>query len=360
MSTPFVKFNISDRPEFIKELRKRVNQHFKDNNISKYANLNMKFKTVFMIGLYFTPLVLMLTGVIASLWWVMLMWLIMGFGMSGIGLSIMHDANHGSYSQNKHVNNVLGFLVNFLGAYHINWKIQHNVLHHTFTNVDGADDDLEGPGFLRFSPHQEKKKIHRYQHLFAWFPYSLMTFQRFVKSDYDQLFRYKKEGLLPSNTSLLKEFLQVTFWKLFYITAFLVLPLLLSPFHWAWVLLGFTIMHLAAGLILSLIFQTAHVMPSTEFPLPDDNGTIENHWAIHQMLTTANFARKNRLFSWFVGGLNYQVEHHLFANICHVHYRKLSPIVEQTAKEFGIPYNFEPTFFGAIRSHANMLRDLGK
>ena len=139
MKVPSIKFNLQDRPEFIQELRKNVNDYFKNNNISKYANINMKLKTAFMVGLYFIPLGLLISGVVSSLWPVLLMWVLMGFGMSGIGLSVMHDAIHGSYSKNQKVNNALGFLIHFIGGYNYNWKIQHNVLHHSFTNVDGLD-----------------------------------------------------------------------------------------------------------------------------------------------------------------------------------------------------------------------------
>ena len=151
-----VKFNVQDQPAFFNELRKRVNKHFKENNISKHANFNMKFKTVFMLCLYFVPLILMITGVVSSLWPVMLMWVLMGFGMSGIGLAIMHDANHGSYSKSQKVNNALGYLLNIIGGYHVNWKIQHNVLHHSFTNVERFDGDIKN-GLIRFSPNQERK-----------------------------------------------------------------------------------------------------------------------------------------------------------------------------------------------------------
>ena len=143
MSIPVVKFNNEDRPEFFKTVNTRVNAYFKENNISRHANLNMKFKTVFMISLYFVPFVLMLTGVITSYWGAFAMWSIMGLGVSGIGLSIMHDANHGSYSKNASTNKLFGFILNFVGGYHVNWKIQHNVLHHSFTNIEGWDEDIE-------------------------------------------------------------------------------------------------------------------------------------------------------------------------------------------------------------------------
>ncbi|MGB5978073.1 MAG: fatty acid desaturase, partial [Cyclobacteriaceae bacterium] len=149
-----VRFNNQDQPEFFTELRKKVNGYFKENGISKYANTNMKIKTAFMLALYFVPLLVLVTGLVSSFWPMLLMWVLMGFGMSGIGTSIMHDANHGSYSKNQSVNSFLGYMVNFIGGYHVNWKIQHNVLHHSFTNVHGHDEDITN-AVMRFSPDQE-------------------------------------------------------------------------------------------------------------------------------------------------------------------------------------------------------------
>jgi linoleoyl-CoA desaturase len=134
---------------------------------------------------------------------------------------------------------------------------------------------------------------------------------------------------------------------------------LVGGYAWWLVLLGWVGMHLVGGIIMSIVFQMAHVVEEADQPLQTD-GVIDNEWTIHEMLTTANFARKSRWFGWFVGGLNYQVEHHLFPNICHVHYPAISHIVERTAKEYGVPYRENTTFFGAIGSHIRMLKSLGK
>ena len=156
MSLVNLKFNVEDQPEFYNELRKRVNFYFTDNKISKYANKSMKVKTAFMLIIYFVPLILMVSGIITGLWTIIGLWAIMGFGMSRIGLSIMHDANHGSYSRSKKVNEIFGFMLNFIGGYHINLKIQHNVLHHSFTYIHGFDEDIDKP-LMRFSPNQDRK-----------------------------------------------------------------------------------------------------------------------------------------------------------------------------------------------------------
>lgn len=352
--------NQKNQAEFFSELRKRVNTYFQENNISKQADFNMKFKTTFMVVLYFLPLILMLTGVVHGLWPVLLMWVLMGFGMSGIGLSVMHDANHGSYSKNKMVNKAMGFLLNFVGGYPINWKIQHNVRHHANTNVNGYDDDIEKSFIMRMSPYQKRKGFFRFQMYYAPILYSLMTIYWYLIKDFEQLFRYNKENLLKDQgITLGRAFVEVIINKLWYMVLFLVLPLVFIDLPWWQILIGFTIMHLMSGLILAFIFQSAHVIEDNNFFEMGADGKLENTFAVHQLMTTANFAEKSRLFSWFVGGLNYQIEHHLFPSICHVHYRNLSPIVRQTAQEYQLPYHQHKTFRGALKSHFILLNKLG-
>lgn len=359
MNLQVIKFNKEDQPEFVKEVRKKVNKHFEANNISKHANLNMKFKTVFMLGLYFGPLILMLSGVISSLWPVMLMWVLMGFGMAGIGLSIMHDANHRSYSKNLRVNKILGFLVNFLGAYHENWKIQHNVLHHKYTNVENMDEDIKTP-VMRFSPNQERKRFFRFQAFYAPFFYSIMTIYWLVGKDFIQLLRYNKKNLLAKQGLTIKKTMtQLIINKTWYLALTLVLPMIVVNLPWWQILAGFFVMQAICGLILALIFQPAHVVNETDFFVADEKGSLENSHAILQLRTTSNFARKSIFFSWFIGGLNFQIEHHLFPNICHVHYKRISGIVKETADEFNLPYHQHKTFVGALRSHFSMLNSLG-
>ncbi|MEL6832359.1 MAG: acyl-CoA desaturase [Bacteroidota bacterium] len=354
-----VKFNRKSEPEFFQELHKRVNQYFTDHQISKHANGNMVFKTAFMIGLYFVPFILLLLGIAETFWGSMVLWTLMGLGMSGIGLSIMHDANHGAYSSNKNVNGALGFILNFIGGYHINWKIQHNLLHHSYTNIHGYDEDIEQDVF-RFTPDKEFDRKYRFQAFYAPVLYSLMTIFWVVYKDFNQVKRYNRYDLLKTEgLSYRKAITQVWVYKVLYVLATFVLPILVLDFPWWQTLIGFMTMHFICGLILALIFQPAHVLEDTSFFKPDATGSVENNWAVHQLLTTANFANKSTFFSWFVGGLNYQVEHHLFPHICHVHYRKLSPIVKATAEEYNIPYHQHETFFSAVASHFKMLHDLG-
>ncbi len=356
-----IKFNNSDTTqiEFFKDLRQRVNSYFKDNNISRYANSRMVIKTIVMVLLYFIPYIVMLTGVATSFWALMGLWALMGIGMAGIGLSIMHDANHQAYSKNKKVNRALGFLINFVGGYDKNWIIQHNMLHHTYTNIDGFDEDIETP-VMRFSPEQKHKKIFRYQAYYGPFLYGLMTLNWLLYKDFTQLFRYKKENLLKkAGTSFSSALSMLIFNKLWYIVLFIVLPLILVSAPWWYTVIGFLLMHFITGIFLSFVFQSAHVLDETEFYSPAEDGSVENNWAIHQMRTTANFANKSVLLSWFIGGLNFQIEHHLFPGICHIHYKKISKIVREVSAKHNVPYYEHKTFFSAIKSHMKLVHDLG-
>lgn len=345
-------------PDFHQTLRKRVNEYFEDNELSLHANYQMVFKTIAMVLLYTVPFILLLFFVQNALvFW--LLWIAMGFGAAGIGLCIMHDANHGAYSRNKKVNSYLGNILYILGGCASFWKLQHNVLHHTYTNVDGYDQDIKAP-ILRFSPRTKKLKVHRYQHYYAFGMYSLMTLSWATTKEFFQLRTFKKAGLLKNKWQFRKLLIESTLNKVFYFTVFLALPALITPFSFWFVLLGFVSMHLVTGLILGLVFQPAHVMTETAFPEPDDKGNLENHWAVHQILTTANFGIGSKFLSWILGGLNHQIEHHLFPSVCHVHYPQLSPIVQQTAQEYNLPYYTEKSWWSAIVNHGRMLKQLGR
>jgi linoleoyl-CoA desaturase len=347
--------------EFFTTLSQRVNLYFKTNKIERTANSEMAWKTAFMFSLYFIPYFIIISGVTASLWVMLGLCVVMGFGMAGIGLSIMHDANHGSYSNKPWVNNLLGFSLNLVGGHAMNWKVQHNVLHHTYTNIHDVDEDISPRGILRMAPESDWKPIHRFQHYYAWFFYGLMTLVWVLVKDFVRIAKYHKEGLLKKQrTTAAKELAVMLTSKVFYFGYIFAVPMLLLNITFVQALIGFLVMHYISGFILAIIFQPAHVVEGTEYPMPDENGNLENSWAIHQLHTTTNFGQKQKLFSWYVGGLNYQVEHHLFPNICHVHYREISKIVKQTAEEFGLPYKTKETFFDAIVAHAKQLKILSE
>jgi linoleoyl-CoA desaturase len=355
-----VKFASTSR-DFAATLNKRVSEYFTQRKISRHGNGEMVRKTIIMFSLYLIPYVLITTSIVTGTWGLLGLALTMGIGLAGIGLAVMHDANHGAYSSRPWINTVMGYSLNFVGANVFNWKLQHNVLHHTFTNVHEEDEDIEPRGILRFSPHTEWKGMHRFQFIYAWFLYGLLTIAWMFTKDFVRARRYQKNGLAKKHTaSMKKEWSILIGTKLFYVGYIFVIPLLVTSLAWWQILVGFLIMHYVAGFILSIIFQPAHVIEGTAFPLPDEERTLETNWAVHQLLTTSNFGNGSRWFSWYVGGLNFQIEHHLFPNICHVHYRKIAGIVQSTAQEFGFPYRSAKTFIGALASHGRILRQLGQ
>jgi linoleoyl-CoA desaturase len=320
----------------------------------------MIVKTAIMLLAYFVPYLLVVTGIVTEAVPVLTSVLVMSLGLAGIGLSVMHDANHGAYSGRKWINHVVGYSLNLVGANAFNWKMQHNVLHHSYTNVHEEDEDISPRGVLRLSPHSAWKKIHRFQFVYAWFLYGLMTIVWLFFKDFVRIVRYDKSGLARKhNASIRREWMILIFSKLVYVAYIFVIPLLVTSMMWWQILLGVLAMHYIAGFLLAIIFQPAHVIEGSEFPLPDANNRLENNWAVHQLLTTTNFGNRSRWFSWYVGGLNFQIEHHLFPNICHVHYRKIAGIVKSTAGEFGLPYKSSKTFFGALAGHARLLKQLG-
>jgi linoleoyl-CoA desaturase len=354
-----ITFGVTNR-DFTSTLNKRVNEYFRVNNISRHANAEMVIKTICMFAAYFGPYALILGGVITSTPALLGALAVMSLGLAGIGLGVMHDANHGAYSKINWINQLIGYSLNLIGANAFNWKMQHNVLHHTYTNVHEEDEDISPRGVLRLSPHSDWKKIHRYQFVYAWFLYGMMTIVWLFFKDFVRIVHYQNNGLAKKhNADIKKEWGILIGSKMLYISYIFVLPLLITPLLWWQIILGIVIMHYIAGFILAIIFQPAHVIEGTEYPLPDTDNSLENNWAVHQLLTTTNFGNKSRWFSWYVGGLNFQIEHHLFPNICHVHYRKISGIVSDTAKEFGLPYKSTRTFIAALAGHTRLLKQLG-
>ncbi|MEQ8336505.1 MAG: acyl-CoA desaturase [Cyclobacteriaceae bacterium] len=358
-TTDKIKFK-SSRKDFTITLNKRVNEYFKVNKISRHANGEMIIKSIVMMTLYFGPYLMIVSGLVSGVLLTVAMTMLMGLGLAGIGLSIMHDGNHGAYASRNWINTTIGYSLNLIGANSFNWKIQHNVLHHSYTNIYDADEDISAQKALRLAPGAKWRWFHRYQAIYAWFLYGLMTLFWMFYKDFEQLSRYQKNGLLRKQKSNpTKEWTILLVTKIIYVSYIFVIPLLLTPWSWWQILIGIVIMHFITGFLLAIVFQPAHVIVGSEYPLPDKDRTMEDNWAIHQLRTTTNFANKSRWFSWFIGGLNFQIEHHLFPGICHVHYRKVAGIVQSTAIEFGLPYKNVSTFLKALQGHLQLLRQLG-
>ncbi len=352
-----IVFNNKDNA-FFQSLKTSVDAYFSENKISKTGDYRLFLKSVILLGSFFAIyLTLMLVHVPALA--AVALCAVLGFVMAGIGFSVMHDANHGSYSPNTKLNDLLGLSANILGASSYFWKQKHNIIHHTYTNVDGIDDDIAKSPVIRQCETQKWVPAHKVQHLYLPFIYSLSTIFWIFIMDFTKYFSrkiYTTEAwkLSPKN--------HLIFWvtKIYYLSVFIALPIMVWGF-WGW-LAGYFIMNAVLGITLSFVFQLAHVVENTEFehiPL-DATKHLETAWAEHQIRTTANFAMGNKAISWFVGGLNYQVEHHLFPKVSHVHYPEISKIVMAKCKEFNLPYNQYPTMSEAVASHFRVMRQLGK
>ena len=341
---------------FVTSLRSEVNKYFTKKNISKHANVNMYIKCILMLLIYIIPYVLMISGIVdKSLFW--LLWLIMGIGMAGVGMCIMHDGNHNAFSKNRSINKIMGLTLQILGGTYKNWKIQHNQLHHKYPNIINHDPDVSPIKLLRFSPDSSYHKMYRFQFIYAWFLYGLMTFSFATIKEFKQLIEWQRNQIIT--TSQFRQLIfELIFWKLIYYFFLLFIPMLTLDISFLQWFSLFFLMHFVAGFLLAIVFQTAHIMPDCEhlkFPKKMDVNT----WAINQLLTTSNYAPKSKVFSWLIGGLNYQIEHHLFPGICHVHYANISDIVKRVASDYDLPYNCQKNFIQAIFEHGKMLYYLG-
>lgn len=354
---PKVTFN-NKNAVFFPTLKKAVDQYFTQNNIKKTGNWRLYHKTIVLFAVVILFYYLLLWGNMSA-GLALTISGILGVVLALIGFNVMHDACHGSYSENKKVNDLLGYSLNVLGGNSFMWKQKHNIIHHTYTNVDGLDDDIAKNPIIRMCNTQRWVPAHKFQHIYLTFLYAISSifwifWQDFVK--------YFTKMVYTTPLPKMPRSEHIIFWlsKVFYLVIYIIIPI--AVVGWSQWLAGFLVMHAFMGLTLSVIFQLAHVVEETEFQYVgiDDSIQIENEWAIHQIKTTANFSPNSKIVSWLVGGLNYQIEHHLFPRISHIHYPALSNIVKNTCAEFGINYAVNPTLAGAVKSHYKFIKVLGQ
>ena len=353
-------FAKQDNLKFFRTLNSRVNNYFKDNNLSKTGNWKLHLKTIILFTLFLTPYFLIIFLKDLPFWGTLLLSVLMGIGMAGIGMNVMHDGNHGSYSSKNWINKFMGGTIYVLAGNVYNWQVQHNVLHHTYTNIPGHDEDLDAGRIIRFTKSAEWQWFHKFQHYYSVFLYGLLTFNWALTTDFKQMTQYLKRKLSygeAKSSKTLWTTLVIT--KVIYVAIWIAIPIIVGITWWK-VLLGYFVMHYTAGLILSIVFQLAHIIDDTTNPSPNEVGEIENTWAIHQLFTTVNFAPKNWIINWYTGGLNHQIEHHIFPHISHIHYGKIAKIVKETAIECNLPYHEYKTMTSAVIAHFKHLKDLGQ
>lgn len=342
---------------FQQAIKTKAAAYFAENEIKPTGNWKLYSKALILIFSAVAIYVFLLMGRYNAATGILLS-IALGFCLCGIAMNVMHDANHGSFSSKKWVNNLMGLTMNALGSNAFLWKIKHNILHHTYTNIDGLDNDIIHSPALRQTPTQPWFPIHRYQHIYMYFLYAISTLHWMLLGDFQKYFTKQFIGM-PIRKITGKE--HVIFWlsKILYVVFYIYLPVYFTGWL-AW-LIGFLIIHFVLGLFLTIIFQLAHMVEKATF---DSAGTgkkiIDSEWVIHEVKTTANFATKNKALTWFAGGLNFQVEHHLFPHISHVHYPALSKIIQEQCRLFKLPYNCYATLTEAIVSHTRLMKQLGK
>jgi linoleoyl-CoA desaturase len=342
--------------EFQHELRRKVDHYFSSTGRRPRDNPRMYVKTAIILG-WFLALYVLLVFFATAWWQALLLAMSLGLAIAAVGFNIQHDGGHRSYSARRWVNKLMALTMDLTGASSYVWARKHNFIHHSYANITGHDDDINVGLLGRLSPYQKRLSVHRWQHYYLWALYGLLPFKWFFFDDFWNLLIGHIGGhriARPRGWDL------VTFigGKTVALSLTFVIPLLLHP---VWiVLLFYAVASLVLGVVLSVVFQMAHCVEEASFPMPRaDTGRIETAWAVHQVQSTVDFARGNRLLTWFVGGLNFQIEHHLFPQICHVHYPALARVVEPTCREFGVRYVAHRSLFAGIASHFRWLRRMG-
>jgi linoleoyl-CoA desaturase len=344
------------RSGFHATVKERVDRYFEENGVSRTGDWRMFLKTGLALACAAVSYVY-LVFYARSLWEAALagFWLCQGFVL--MGFNIIHDGGHGSYSGRPWVNRMAGAVMDLMGGSQWVWHHRHNVLHHTYTNIHGVDNDLHSSGMLRLSPDQPWRPFYRWQHLYAPLVYGMVTATWLTYKDFRTFLKGRVEDYRLSRMTA-DEQLQFFLGKGVAFGYWLILPMCLHP---VWqVLAVFLYIQLILGMNFATVFQLAHISADNTFPRPDaETGAVQKGWAIHEVETTSNFATRNRLANWYLGGLNFQIEHHLFPHVCHVHYPAICRIVEETCREFSIPYVTHPTVRGAVAAHFRFLKALG-
>jgi linoleoyl-CoA desaturase len=354
MKTP--KFTHSS--SFSEEMKTRIQEYFQSTGKAKTGNFQLWGKALILISSWILVYVHLVFFTPSSNWQGILECVLLGGLTASIGFNVMHDGAHGSFSKYPVMNKAAAVTLCFLGGSHFMWNVKHNIIHHAYTNIDGIDDDIDARPFLRMAPTQKHHPLYKYQHIYFWFFYCWLHLFWIFFSDFKKYFSRKVGDVAIKKMSFMDHF---WFWayKVVSYSLFLVIPMFTVGVWPA--IIGFLTMTFVAGFVISIIFQLAHTVEDTHFPMPNVvTAKMEDEWTIHQIKTTANFATRNRVVSWLVGGLNFQIEHHLFPKISHIHYPAISRIIRQVCSEYGVVYVEYPRLHQAVASHVMFLKRMGR
>ena len=347
----------NSKSNFFKILKEKVDGYFVDCNLDPSGNSKLYIKgalqvlsatVMYGVLVFFTP------GVLVAI----LLCLLLGLNLAAIGFNVMHEGGHQSFSRHHWVNNISAYFLNVLGGNTYYWKIKHNVNHHTYTNVEGMDSDIDVKPFMRLHEGQPLRAYHRFQHIYWVVLYGLSYLAWVFLDDFKKYFSGKISPNSERKKLAVKEHLIFWFTKLTFIAVYMMLPILMVG--WVSWIIGFLIITFTTGLVISVVFQLAHVVEVTQFhSAHTEEEKVKQEWAIHQIESTANFATSSKSLYWFLGGLNFQIEHHLFPRVSHIHYPAISRLVKEACRESNVVYHEYTSMFRAIASHLLHLRRLG-
>ena len=346
-----------DETGFHTELLRRADAYFRESGCAERGGWQLYLKTAIVL-LWLAASYTVLVFVVETWWQAVPVAVLLALAMAAVGFNIQHDGGHGAYSKYGWVNKLAAMSLDLIGASSYLWKWKHGIFHHTYPNVHGLDTDIDVGRVARLAPQQRRRWAHRWQHLYLWPLYGLTASVWHLYGDFHDVVT----GTIgPHKIPRPKGWDLVVFvaGKVVSIGLLLGIPMLVHPW---WVVLTFyMLVTVVLGVTLTVVFQLAHCVGEADFPQPIDGGRVmADAWAVHQLHTTVDFARNSRLLTWLLGGLNFQVVHHLFPRVCHVHYPALSRIVEDTCREFGVRYSAHRSFVAGIVAHYRWLRQLGR
>jgi linoleoyl-CoA desaturase len=340
-------------------LRERVDEYFRKSGRRTDGGKRLLFKTICVFAWLVAAYVLLVFC--ASNWWLTgLLAVALGLAVAGVGFNVQHDGGHDAFAPRRWGNRVAAYALDLVGGSSYIWRFKHATIHHSFTNVEGVDDDIDAAPFLRLSPGQKRRFYHRGQHWYAWVLFGFLLPKWEFLDDFRTLIQ-GRVGTRPIPRPGGLDLTLLLLGKIAFVAWVFAIPLLVGHSIGS-VLIVYAISAFVCGVCLSLVFQLAHCVEEASFPALATNGRLDQDrpWAEHQLATTVDFAPRNRLLCWYLGGLNFQVEHHLMPKVSHVHYPAIAPIVRDTCAEFGVPYLSHRGIFPALASHVRHLRRLGR
>lgn len=354
-----VRFTFNNtQSAFFRNLKLKVDQYFAETKLDPAGNGKLYFKGAIQIlsaAVMYTVLVFFTPPVYLAI----PLCLLLGLNLGVIGFNVMHEGGHQSFSRYAWMNKLSAYSLNMLGGISYFWKIKHNINHHTFTNIDGMDSDIDAKPFMRMHDEQPHYWFHRFQHIYWVVLYGVSYIAWVFYEDFQKYFTGRHSATSRPVKLALKEHFIFWFTKIMFVVAYIVVPVVMVG--WVPALIGFLIITFVTGLSISIVFQLAHVVEHTQFHSSDQqDATTKQEWAIHQLNSTANFATGSKSLHWLLGGLNFQIEHHLFPRISHIHYPQVSQFVKEACRESNVAYIEYTSMFKAIGSHLMHLKRLGK